>query len=167
MRFAVPSGPRSASFLLLAALLAPAGCTGERPPPPPTGEIAYQRHCASCHGKDAKGRGPVAAALEEAPPDLTTLARRNDGVFDESAVMAMIDGKRHVAAHGPREMPVWGAVLQREHEAREDPWPAYVTLLEVRSLVDYLRSIQAPTEAREGASAAASDAESAGPPDAR
>jgi mono/diheme cytochrome c family protein len=123
-----------------------AGCSSERGEraAPPTGQVVFLRHCASCHGSAGKGDGPVATSLARPPSDLTTIARRNGGRFDESAVMAFIDGERYVAEHGTREMPVWGAVFQREHSAREEPWPAYIALLEVRSLVDYLRSIQEP-----------------------
>jgi mono/diheme cytochrome c family protein len=130
---------------LLLLLLGP-GCSQQRDerPVPPTGQVVYLRHCASCHGSEGRGDGPVAASLSRAPSDLTTLARRSGGRFDESAVMAFIDGERLVAEHGPRDMPVWGAVFQREHSARHEPWPAYIALLEVRSLVDYLRSIQQP-----------------------
>ena len=116
----------------------------ERPDPPAAGSILYLRHCASCHGTDGKGDGPVASGLVRRPSDLTGLARRNGGRFDERAVMAAVDGRREVAEHGPREMPVWGAVFERVHSARDEPWPAYIALLDVRSLVDYLHSIQEP-----------------------
>jgi len=135
---------RSVPALLVLAL--GAACSpeaGERAVPP-TGQVAYLRHCASCHGSEGRGDGPVAASLARLPSDLTRIAQRNGGRFDESAVMAFIDGERVVAEHGPRDMPVWGAAFQREHSARKEPWPAYIALLEVRSLVDYLRSIQEP-----------------------
>lgn len=130
------------SALVSFLLLAPA--CGQQADVPPTGRLTYLSRCASCHGEDGRGNGPVAATLDPAPADLTTLARRNGGRFDERAVMAYIDGQRHVAAHGPRDMPVWGAVFESEHARRDEPWPAYIALLEVRSLVDYLRSIQEP-----------------------
>jgi hypothetical protein len=53
----------------------------------------------------------------------------------------VIDGRRAVAAHGTRDMPVWGAVF--EEESRGEPYPAYQGLLKSRFLVDYLRTIQA------------------------
>jgi len=110
--------------------------------PPSSGRVSYLRHCASCHGESGRGDGPLASALETPPADLTTLARRNDGRFDERTVMAFISGERHVEAHGPREMPVWGAVFRRENETRERPWPSYVAFLEIRSLVDHIRTLQ-------------------------
>ena len=108
----------------------------------PTGEVLYLRYCASCHGRDGKGSGPVAEALRQSPSDLTTLKPRAGGRFDEAYVMAIIDGRRSVAAHGPREMPVWGAVF--EEELKDQPYPQYTGLLQSRMLADYLRSIQQP-----------------------
>ena len=54
--------------------------------------------------------------------------------------MSMIDGRRLVAEHGSREMPVWGVVFEEEREGQ--PYQAYAGLLQSRALVDYLRSIQ-------------------------
>jgi mono/diheme cytochrome c family protein len=105
-----------------------------------TGAELYARYCTSCHGPDGKGDGPLAASLKRPPADLTTLAKRAGGRFDESAVMATIDGRRLVAEHGPREMPVWGARFEEEHAG--ESLHAYVGLLQSRALVDYLRSIQ-------------------------
>lgn len=36
-----------------------------------TGRELFQRDCASCHGQDARGRGPVAVAQSVWPPDLS------------------------------------------------------------------------------------------------
>jgi hypothetical protein len=54
--------------------------------------------------------------------------------------MDVVDGRRVVAAHGTREMPVWGAVF--DEELKDRAYPGYTGLLRTRSLVDYLRSIQ-------------------------
>jgi hypothetical protein len=115
------------------------GCTREKGSHP-TGEMLYRRYCASCHGMDGRGDGPLAASLRRPPTDLTILARRAGGRFDEAAVMAVIDGRRFVAEHGPREMPVWGAVF--EEELKDQPYTQYTGLLRSRTLADYLRSIQ-------------------------
>jgi hypothetical protein len=66
--------------------------------------------------------------------------KRAGGRYDESYVMSVIDGRRAVAAHGTRDMPVWGAIF--EEESRGEPYPAYQGLLKSRFLVDYLRTIQ-------------------------
>jgi mono/diheme cytochrome c family protein len=130
---------------LLAALaslaLAGTGCRDTRTDEV-GGAVLYQRHCAPCHGASGRGDGPVADALTVRPPDLTRLAERAGGRFPEAEVMATIDGRRAVAVHGPREMPVWGAVFQDAHEEAGDRYPAYTTLLDARALTDHLRSIQ-------------------------
>jgi mono/diheme cytochrome c family protein len=125
--------------LALVLLVVAAGCVDEETQAV-AGRDLFLRYCASCHGIDAKGGGPVGASLKRPPADLTTLARRSGGRFDEGAVMATIDGRRLVAEHGSREMPVWGVLFEEEHEGR--PFQAYTGLLQSRALSDYLRSIQ-------------------------
>jgi mono/diheme cytochrome c family protein len=127
--------------LLLALVLGVLACADETDLSI-TGEELYRRHCAACHGLDARGGGPVTSSLRVAPPDLTTLARRSGGEFRESQVMAVIDGRYEVAAHGPREMPVWGVVFTEEKVGR--PTGVYEAIVDSRALADYLRSIQAP-----------------------
>lgn len=78
------------------------------------GQNEYMNSCAACHGADAKGSGPVNEALTIVAPDLTTLAARNGGKFPLLDVIQTIDGRRDVAAHGTRAMPVWGAVLNAQ-----------------------------------------------------
>ena len=125
--------------LLLLATLALAAC-GRDPAVEASGRDTYLRHCAVCHGSEGKGDGPLAASLTKPPSDLTQIAKQNAGRYDEGAVMAVIDGRRQVAAHGTRDMPVWGAIF--EGESRGEPYPAYQGLLKSRFLVDYLATIQ-------------------------
>jgi mono/diheme cytochrome c family protein len=73
----------------------------------PTGSELYKKHCAVCHGNDLKGVGPVPAPYR-VPPDLTTLARRHDGVFPEAYVAGVLRNGVIMPAHGPAEMPIWG-----------------------------------------------------------
>ena len=40
------------------------------------GAASFQQYCASCHGTDARGNGPAAAALRTRPADLTRIAAR-------------------------------------------------------------------------------------------
>jgi mono/diheme cytochrome c family protein len=126
-------------LVLLLALVLPACAEREAEPP---GQIVFERHCAACHGLDGKGGGPLAGLLTPKPADLTQLAQKSGGRFDEDAVMSAIDGRRAVDAHGPRDMPVWGSVF--ETELGGEPYPRYTTFLKIRGLADYLRSIQAP-----------------------
>ena len=121
----------------LAALLA---CGPE--PEQPSGRIAYERHCASCHGVDGRGDGPVAETLHTPPADLTRLKEIRGGEWDQAWVVSIIDGRQSVRAHGPRDMPVWGSVFESDLAANEQPYPRYTTFLRVRNLADYLKTIQ-------------------------
>src|ERR1700751_81870 len=69
------------------------------------GKAEFQSSCASCHGTDGKGKGPVSEQLKVSPADLTILARKNNGVFPTNAVYETIYGSKTIPAHGPREMP--------------------------------------------------------------
>lgn len=126
--------------LLSAFLLALAtGCVETRTDEA-TGEQLYLRYCASCHGISGRGDGSLAASLVPPPTDLTLLAQRAGGKFDETSVMMAIDGRRLVVQHGPREMPVWGAVFAEQHVG--EPFAAYGPTLDARALADYLRTFQ-------------------------
>ncbi|RTR02457.1 c-type cytochrome [Halomonas nitroreducens] len=72
------------------------------------GQAEFESSCASCHGVDAKGRGPYAELLTVSVPDLTRLQANNDGVFPFEHAYRVIDGRQEVKAHGPRDMPIWG-----------------------------------------------------------
>ncbi len=126
-------------LIFVLSVVALSSCTREQPPQP-TGAVLYKQYCESCHGSTGKGDGPVAASLQRPPADLTTLAQRSGGQFDEAAVMAVIDGRRAVAAHGSRDMPVWGTVF--EEELKDQPYSKYTALLRSRVLADYLKTLQ-------------------------
>lgn len=79
------------------------------------GKREYDSNCAGCHGASGKGDGPYSALATMGfgnAADLTLLAKRNNGVFPFARVYEFIDGTQTVKAHGPREMPVWGADYQ-------------------------------------------------------
>lgn len=100
------------------------------------GPDLFRAYCASCHGVDAKGAGPAAPALKARVPDLTLLARRNRGEFPAVRVREAIMGDKVVAAHGSREMPIWGPIF---HQVEYDMDWGNVRLA---NLVEYLQSIQ-------------------------
>jgi mono/diheme cytochrome c family protein len=80
---------------------------------PASGEDMFMQYCAVCHGTDAKGAGPAAKALKMPPADLTQLSAHNGGKFPELRVYGAIHGDVEMpAAHGSKDMPVWGAVFQ-------------------------------------------------------
>ena len=96
----------------------------------------YRAHCASCHGVEGKGDGPVAPALNTRLPDLTTIAQRNGGIFPASRVSKIISGDEIIAGHGSRDMPIWGPIF---HQIQEDRDLGEVRL---QNVTDYLKSIQ-------------------------
>jgi mono/diheme cytochrome c family protein len=100
------------------------------------GQELFKFYCANCHGMDAKGR-PASPAMRTASADLTQLAARNGGIFPRDRVIAVIKhGSPATPAHGPKNMPVWGAIF-RSMEPSD-------TLVEIRieNLVRYLESLQ-------------------------
>ena len=101
----------------------------------PDGPAIYRDYCWSCHGPGARGRGPFTFALRVAPPDLTTLARRNGGVFPRDRVRSVVEGAG-LRSHGDREMPVYGSLLRRGRPG--DPGAAAL----IDAVVAYLESIQ-------------------------
>lgn len=107
------------------------------------GRFEYESSCASCHGLAGKGMGPYSDSLKRSPPDLTTLAKRNGGVFPISHVYSTIDGAE--ASHGSREMPIWGSRyrLQTPYDYVDREYnPATYVRARILSLVDYLYRIQ-------------------------
>lgn len=134
-----PCRPRATSLLLGLFALFAGACVDETELAT-TGEELYRRHCASCHGVQGRGDGPLAQALRRPPSDLTRIAQRSGGAFEPSRVMMVIDGRREVVEHGPREMPVWGAVFTEELVGK--PYGVYEGIVHVRALTEYLRSIQ-------------------------
>ena len=108
------------------------------------GQQEFQSRCASCHGRDGKGNGPIADLLRQSPPDLTQLSKQNGGIFPISRVYDSIVGDS-VQAHGSRDMPVWGQLYRLragEHyvDTYYDP-EAYVRV-RVLALVEYLSRLQ-------------------------
>jgi mono/diheme cytochrome c family protein len=100
------------------------------------GPDLFRAYCASCHGKDGKGNGPVAATLKATVPDLTIITVSNDGNFPVARMKRIIMGEGMIASHGSREMPVWGPIF---HQVEEDVDRGNVRL---ENLVRYLESIQ-------------------------
>lgn len=104
---------------------------------PVSGKQLYSSYCALCHASDGKGGGPFATQLKVWPPDLTQLAKKNNGVFPEMHVEEAIDGEFNKPAHGTKEMPIWGPVFRSMAHGRKDS-----ARVRLGALVTYLESIQ-------------------------
>jgi len=111
-----------------------------------TGKLEFRRYCAQCHGLDATGNGPVAPVLKKKPVNLTTLAKNNDGVFPEQQVRDYVNGRKTVASHGTREMPIWGNEFMYRQGGSGGPGAPALTEAQVNQkidlLVQYVKSIQ-------------------------
>jgi len=104
------------------------------------GSDLYRAYCASCHGKNGKGDGPVAPVLKATVPDLTMITNNNGGTFPVARVRRIIKGEGIIASHGSREMPVWGPIFSQV-EVDVDRGP-----VRLENLVKYLESIQGKTK---------------------
>ena len=71
------------------------------------GEAIFGYYCATCHGRDATGNGPMSPSLVVRPTDLTELRSQNGGVFPTTRVVMRIDGRDPLVSHGSM-MPVYG-----------------------------------------------------------
>ena len=101
------------------------------------GRTIYLRNCASCHGINAAGDGPVARDLKTPPTNLRLLSDLYGNPLQEDKVARAIDGRAEVKAHGPRDMPVWGERFSAESNGDEPQVKARIA-----KLVAYLQSIQ-------------------------
>ncbi len=87
-----------------------------------TGAEVFAQQCVACHGKEGKGNGPAASALNPRPADLTDQERMNS-VNDEALFELIRDGKG--------TMPGFGSLLEPEE------------LVAVR---DYVRALSQPEQ---------------------
>jgi hypothetical protein len=81
--------------------------------------------------------------------DLTTLAKRNNGVFPFARVYETIDGTKTVKAHGTREMPIWGQdyalraqVLKEQYGSGQYDADVFVRA-RILALTEYVYRLQA------------------------
>jgi hypothetical protein len=79
------------------------------------GKESFRRNCASCHGTQAIGDGPVAGTLKVEPANLTQLSQKEGGEFPFWRVYRSVDGRLEFLGHGTREMPIWGFVFRKSH----------------------------------------------------
>jgi mono/diheme cytochrome c family protein len=85
-----------AGLVLMPAGSAAWGGQADTGPSTLAGSYTFKTYCASCHGKEAKGDGPLADSLRFRPPDLTLLARRNGGTYPAEAIYRTIEGRKPV-----------------------------------------------------------------------
>ncbi len=104
---------------------------------PLSGKQLYISYCSMCHGGDAKGGGPFSPQLKVWPPDLTQLAKKNNGTYPAMRVAESIDGEFGKPSHGSREMPIWGPVFRSMAHGHDDS-----AQVRIDNVVKYLESLQ-------------------------
>ena len=102
-----------------------------------SGKQTYMHYCASCHGVDARGDGPVAFILKTPPPDLTTLAKRHGGKFPYEYVSDVLRFGTRIVSHGSSDMPIWGPIF-----GSMDNYNEVAVRKRIRDLSEYLASLQ-------------------------
>lgn len=110
------------------------------------GRVEYLSACAGCHGRDARGDGPMADLMKISTPDLTKLTERAGGDFPFRNTLLLIDGRNNVRAHGG-DMPVWGEryMVQAQMDEAQSEVPEAADLVtkgRILALVYYLESVQ-------------------------
>jgi hypothetical protein len=103
------------------------------------GRELYLEHCAACHGVNADGHGPLEHELTAPPADLRLLSRKYGDPLREDEIARFMDGRADVAAHGPRDMPVWGWEMWQNPEGSGNPNQVSDS---VAHTIHYLQSIQ-------------------------
>ena len=92
--------------------------------------------CATCHGVDGRGDGPMAAELRVKPINLRLLKQENGGTFPTREVQRSIDGRAMPRAHGLPKMPVWGrqwirqGLSEAEVQARSIAITSYIASIQ-------------------------------------
>lgn len=142
----MPSFPRTSPLPCLAMLMATAGLfgvPGSASADEHVGLTEYEISCMPCHGVEGRGDGPRAASLKATPADLTAIAKANGGRFPSKRVAEIIDGRQSLAAHGARDMPIWGARYRAAAEAGDSGGDAEKSARSlIKALVAYIATIQ-------------------------
>lgn len=107
------------------------------------GAELYRNHCATCHGIEATGQGPMAGVMVIKPTDLTLLSATNDGAFPLERVIKRIDGRDALVSHGS-PMPVYGFFFEGKDKAVKLPsGQPIMTSQPIIDLIAHLQTLQA------------------------
>ena len=129
-------------LVLLVSVVVPACAQigNQRKPPirPVDGASIFRNYCATCHGLDGRGHGPVSKALKREVPDLTRLSQRNGSAFPTIHVRTtiMFGTDSLLSAHGSKEMPIWGPIF---HEIEFDQDLGNVRLENVTKYLEFIQ----------------------------
>ena len=104
------------------------------------GKKEFMTYCASCHGSNGKGNGPIVHFLKRKPADLTQLSKNNDNSFPFDRIYGVFDGTYVFAEHGSSEMPIWGYRFIRE--AKQENEPSSAAKAKALDIILYIQVIQ-------------------------
>ncbi|MEW6331550.1 MAG: cytochrome c [Pseudomonadota bacterium] len=111
------------------------------------GKAEYEQKCTICHGPSGKGDGAYSVMLKKPASDLTTLSKKNGGVFPFAHVFETIEGTHELKAHGTREMPIWGREYRSSkyyddylHDPESDR--SYFARSRILALTEYIFRLQ-------------------------
>ncbi len=106
------------------------------------GATLYMEYCATCHGIDMDGHGPMAGVMIIKPANLMALSQENGGAFPLVRVIKRIDGRDPLVSHGS-PMPVYGHFFEgMDVVLKTDAGQPIMTSKPVSDLVAYLRTVQ-------------------------
>jgi mono/diheme cytochrome c family protein len=126
-------------FLVIGAAGWLAAAPQGNPPAAVSGPYVFRTYCASCHGVEGRGDGPLAEQLRYRPADLTAIAKRNGGEFPTEQVVRIVDGRKPLKGHGGPDMPVWGDAFRNVDSSFDEA----AAQEKIRAVVDHLKAIQA------------------------
>lgn len=107
------------------------------------GKADFNKHCAPCHGTNAKGHGPEVQVIPGIKPsDLTRISINNGGVFPYQEVADTIDGRKGIPSHKRFDMPFWGVNFQQEGQ-EFTPASEAQAKARIDAVVGYIETIQA------------------------
>lgn len=106
------------------------------------GKVLFLEHCATCHGLDLDGNGPMAGAMNMKPTDLTTLASDNGGTLPVVRIVKRIDGRDPLVAHGS-PMPVYGHFFEGDDTlVKSETGQPIMTSRSIADLLAYIEGAQ-------------------------
>ena len=100
------------------------------------GKEHFVKYCSKCHGED--GTGLIIDTMDIQPANLTKIRDgRKSSEFPILEIANKIDGRKMAAAHGTRDMPIWGEVFSEEEYLNETQIKG-----KLGELIAYLMTIQ-------------------------
>ena len=108
------------------------------------GKKQYMKYCATCHGPSGTRhrRHRVASVHEAAHQPDAARRRTTAATFPMMDVIGIVRGDQPIAAHGTREMPVWGEIIGGD-PTEEGMYKKDEAEAKILTIGKYLESIQA------------------------